>query len=92
VKEFLTQVLTLLEKYLPSFIMAFGLGKVAGQKGLEDANRRAETLEVEKERLENRIRHMDRFHGRSDLDIVNEALAGAGDDPVPETGGDRTDE
>ena len=76
--ETLKKILDLLERYLPSLVVAFMLGKKAGSNGRDDAEKSVQDLELENERLKNKIAHDQKYSGKSDLDVVNDALRSGG--------------
>lgn len=75
------RVLAWLKKNAPGLLLAFGVGKKVGENGLNEAVMKSEKLEVENEKLKNQIENNLQFDGKSDADVIADALKGSDDKP-----------
>lgn len=72
-KEFWQELFKLLERLMPQ-IMSFMLGKRVGEIGKQEITAKRDALKLELERLKNAKTVEENNRGKSDLDVVNDAI------------------
>lgn len=79
--EFWKKSFELLEKYLPSFLVALGIGYKLGTSQKHKLWVELELVKMQKKRLEARNAILEKNKDKSDLDIVDDAISdGSGKD------------
>jgi|GEM_PF-4996178 len=82
--SFLDKFLALLEKHLPTFLLAFGLGRSMSKKKNRDLEIEKQRLEIDNALFKNKETINNRFDGMSNSDVID-AVSGADKDPDRKT-------
>jgi hypothetical protein len=74
-KDFWENFFKFIKEVLPNLLLAFGVGKRVGEAGKEKVENELVETKLELGKLKNQVTVQEANSGKSDIDIVNDAIS-----------------